>query len=202
MKGKLSFNIRWKDNTIEGVTDGALEADIKKMRETFCKTITQKAAERIEKFAAKEMEGYYDEYEPTYYKRTNQMYNDSYKQFLPNPEGNIYRGGIEIDSSFTEHHNGFIDNLKDIKGDFQSMKFSEEDIYTSVWDKGWHGKQSSHHTGITRYTSWTETTIFHGMPHRFDRVKQKASTSSFFNSLERSGLAAVKRQKYSVLKFI
>lgn len=202
MKGKLTFDLRWKNNTIEGVTDGDLEADIKKMRQAFCETITQKAAERIEKFAAKEMEGYYDEYEPTYYKRTYQMYNDSYRQYLPKPQGNIYRGGIEISSGFTEHHNGMIDNLKGIEGNFKNMGITEEEIYTNVWDKGIHGVQTIHHTGITRYTSWTDTKIIPGMPHRFDRVKQKSSASGFFNALERSGLAAVKQQKYSVLRFI
>lgn len=201
MKGKLKLNLSWKKGTIEGVTDGALESDIKLIKETFCKTITQRAAEKIEEFAAKEMEGYYDEYSPEYYRRTYQMYNNSYKQYLPDPEGNIYRGGIEINSSFTEHHNGMIDNLKGIEGNFQSMKFSEEDIYTSVWDKGWHGRQTVHHVGTTRYTNWTDTTIIPGTPHRFDRVSKKASAQGFLNKLERAGFSAVTKQKYSVLKF-
>ena len=129
MRNTIKLNLQWKNNTIEGVTDGQLEADIKALHEAFCKAVTERAATNIEKFARIEMEDYYTEIHekpshPIYYKRTKDMLNNSYEPFQEE-DGDIYSGGIDIDSGFTTHEHGFNGNPP---GCVTSAGFDEEEI--------------------------------------------------------------------------
>lgn len=199
MRNTIKLNLQWKNNTIEGVTDGQLEADIKTLHETFCKAVTERAATNIEKFARYEMEDYYFEIpnHPIYYKRTKDMLNKSFKSFQEE-EGDIYSGGIDIDSGFTTHEHGFNGNPP---GCVTSAGFDEEEIYTSVWVKGYHGRKRTYswHSGKQYFS---ETKIIDGKPDRLGHLEEKVSSASFIDSLKNAGLSAIQKQKYSVLKFV
>lgn len=195
MRGNLKLKLNWKDNTIKGITDGQLESDIKLIKETFCQTVVENAVTRITKFAQQEMEGYYAEFDPPdEYPRTEDMKKNSFISYKKT-KGDIYQGGIVISSAFTKHMGGFLK-----QGEETEPGLTEEEIYTSVWDLGLHGRRRTHfiHSG-NFYASDTE--YKQGVPHRFDHMVQKASTQGFLNNLERSGLSAVTKQKYSVLRF-
>lgn len=204
MRNTIKLNLQWKNNTIEGVTDGQLEADIKALHEAFCKAVTERAATNIEKFARIEMEDYYTEIHekpshPIYYKRTKDMLNNSYKPFQEE-DGDIYSGGIDIDSEFTTHEHGFNGNPP---GCVTPAGFDEEEIYTSVWVKGFHGRRRKYHKGATRYTSWwSGAKIIEGKPDRLGHLEEKASSPGFINSLKNAGMSAIQKQNYSVLKFV
>ncbi len=196
MKSKLQLNLKWKNNTIEGVTDKDLESDIKLIKETFCQTVTEKAVKRIFKFAQQEMREYYKEFNPPeVYVRTGDMQNNSFKEYRQT-KGNIYQGGIEIDSSFTKHYGGFLK-----EGELTEPGLTEEEIYTSVWDLGLHGRTKTYIHSGDHYVTDETFKYKQGKPHRFNRISQKASTQEFLNTLEHAGLSAVTKQKYSVLKF-
>ena len=214
MRDTVKLKLHWKKgatNGIEGVDDGALEADIKKIHETFCQTVIERAIPIIEKFAIQEMEGYYDEYDPEYdrreeegnppmyiYDRTDQMRNKSFQQFTK-VNGKIYQGGIEFDPSATKHMGGYK------RGSDKPSKpgITEEQIYTSVWDLGYHGRTSYTYRvyEYNGYRSVTETEYIAGTPHRFDRLIKNASNQKYIKQLTNAGISAVQKQKYSVLKF-
>lgn len=212
MRNKLKLNLRWKKNSIDGINDSDLENDIKKIHETFSQTVIEEATTVIEKFANQEIEGYYGEYDPEYerreeegnppdyyYIRTDQMHNDSYKRFT-DTKGKYRQGGIEFNPSETKHTGGYR------RGQEKPTKpgITEEQIYTSVWDLGYHGRTSF---TLRVYNSKgedykiTETDYIRGEPHRFDRIIHNASAPNLINDFKKKGLLAVQKQNYSVLKF-
>lgn len=219
MRDTVKLKLHWKKgatNGIEGVDDGALEADLKKIQETFCQTVVERAIPIIEKFAIQEIEGYYDEYDPEYdrreeegnppayfYIRSDQMRNKSFQQFTE-INGKTYQGGIEFDPSATKHMGGYK------RGSDKPSKpgITEEQIYTSVWDLGYHGRTSytyrvygSGDAYTHGYRTVTETAYIARTPHRFDRLIKNASNQKYIKQLTNAGISAVQKQKYSVLKF-
>lgn len=197
MRETIKLNLHWKNNTIEGITDGALEEDIKKIHETFCQTVVKSAIPKIKSFALTEMEGYYAEYTPRFYDRTNKMRYESYQEYEDN-KGKVYKGGIIIDSSFTEHE-GLRYKGYDSES-YGSPNITEDEIYTNVWDRGSHGFYATYKTRISGiYMS--DVSEFIGKPHRFESLKKKVSSDKFLNRLKNSGISAVQKQKYSVLRF-
>ena len=135
-----------------------IESDLKKFGETYATTIVEEAQRVITKFAKEQMVGYYGEYDPRIYDpRTNQMLNSSYKPFTDHL-GNIYEGGVIINSENTEHERG-------------SDKFSESDLYDMVWIKGIHGWEI---VGYYPNYRWREIKGNPFTPDRLNRLKNKA----------------------------
>lgn len=168
------------DYTVE-INDSAITQDLQKFYSTFAKAATKEAANRIEKFAQIQMNGYYNEYDPEYYERTMQMHDHSYQKFNMN-SGNIYEGGIFTNSSFTFHES--VDD-----------NFTEEDIYTNVWEKGIHGWK------VVLSRSGSETVVIQGKPDRFGDIEKEVQKTSFQNEMFRIGVNAAMKEKYSVLRF-
>lgn len=168
------------DYTVE-INDSAITQDLQKFYSAFAKAATKEAANRIEKFAQIQMNGYYNEYNPEYYERTMQMHDHSYKKFNMNG-GNIYEGGVFVNSSFTLHEN-------------RDDDFTEEDIYTNVWEKGIHGWRS-----IPTRLGW-EPVIIQGKPDRFGEIEKEVQKTSFQNEMFQIGVNAAMKEKYSVLRF-
>lgn len=162
------------------LNEKAIMQDIEKFARTCATTIVEEAAESIKKFAYEQMVGYYGEYEPREYERTDQMLNTSYKPFTTTM-GEIYEGGIIINSSNTNHEKG--------------KNYTEEDIYNDVWIKGIHGHEK---VGYGDNVYWRE---IQGLPDRINRIKRKAYSRDFKRELLSKGFEKAKAQSYSILKF-
>ena len=63
--------------------------DLEKFAKTCATIIVNEAAQLIKKFAYKQMAGYYEEYDPRIYIRTEQMLKSSYKPFVVTT-GDVY----------------------------------------------------------------------------------------------------------------
>jgi len=204
MKTSMTIKINGK---LEESFEQALYNDLEKFGEIFCSTVVEKAAPKIKQFADREMAGYYAEYHPEFYDRTGQMKDKSFTQFVT--KGMPYEGGIEINSDNTHHRGGFYP-----KWGSPEPGISEEQIYTSVWDLGLHGRKGANHytntyhifdeNGKDKFELKTlgEKRHIQGMPHRLDRLVRKVWGSEFQNQMIQIGLDKASKQRYSVLKFI
>ena len=157
------------------INDKAIINDIKTFYETFAQAATQEAANRIEKFAQQEMNGYYNEYEPDYYDRTWQMLSSSYKKYSGR-FASVYEGGVIINPGFTNH---------------SPRGITEEEIYENVWDKGIHG-------GEYRGRNYVN---IQGEPNRFGKIESIVGSDKFKKEMFDIGMEAAMGQKYSVLRF-
>ena len=203
MKTALTIKINGK---LEESFEQALYKDLEKFGEIFCSTVVEQAAPKIKKFADQEIAGYYAEYKPEFYNRTGQMKDKSFTQFVT--KGMPYEGGIEINSGNTHHHGGFYP-----KWGSPEPGISEEQIYTSVWDLGLHGRKGDNHY-VRQYNifddegkefehrDFGENNHIQGMPHRLDRLVRKVWSADFQNQMIQIGLDKASKQRYSVLKFI
>lgn len=162
------------------LNEKAIMQDIEKFARTCATTIVEEAQKQLEKFAFGEMAEYYMEYEPRIYDRTGQMGDMSYQKFFANT-GNVYEGGIMINSAFTNHDKG--------------KSYTEEDIYNDVWIKGIHGQEK---VGYGENAYWRE---INGLPDRINRLKRKAYSRDFKRDLLAKGFEKAKSQSYSILKF-
>ena len=167
------------------LNEKAITKDIEKFARTCATTIVEEASESIKKFAYEQMVGYYDEYDPRIYVRTNQMIDSSYKPFTTTT-GNIYEGGIIINSENTNHKRGIRKN---------GEEYTEEEIYDNVWIKGSHGWEF---VGYGDNAYWRE---INGLPDRINRLKRKAYSRDFKRKLLSKGFEKAKSQSYSILKF-
>jgi hypothetical protein len=175
------------------LNEKAIMQDIEKFARTCATTIVEEAAESIKKFAYEQMVGYYDEYDPRIYIRTDQMKNSSYKTFTTTT-GNIYEGGVIINSENTNHERGTR---------FGGGEYTEEEIYDNVWIKGSHGYEIVGTKG-TPYNGWNDTRHWReiqGLPDRINRIKRKAYSRDFKRELLSKGFEKAKAQSYSILKF-
>lgn len=162
------------------LNEKAIMQDIEKFARTCATTIVEEAQNQLDKFAFGEMAEYYMEYEPRLYDRTGQMGDLSYQKFIA-IKGNIYEGGIFINSAFTNHDKG--------------KSYTEEDIYNDVWIKGIHGQEK---VGYGENAYWRE---INGLPDRINRLKRKAYSRDFKRELLSKGFEKAKAQSYSILKF-
>lgn len=167
------------------MNEKAIVKDLEMFAKTCATTIVEEAAKSIKEFAYKQMVGYYDEYDPRIYVRTNQMRDSSYKPFTTTT-GNIYEGGVIINSENTNHKRGIRKN---------GEEYTEEDIYNDVWIKGIHGQEK---VGYGDNAYWRE---IQGLPDRINRIKRKAYSRDFKRELLSKGFEKAKAQSYSILKF-
>lgn len=167
------------------INEKAITKDIEKFARTCALTIIQEAAKSIKKFAYEQMVGYYDEYDPRIYERTNQMKDSSYKPFIT-ITGKTYEGGVIINSSHTNHSRGKRKN---------GEEYTEEEVYDDVWIKGIHGQEK---VGYGENAYWRE---INGLPDRINRLKRKAYSRDFKRELLSKGFEKAKSQSYSILKF-
>ena len=167
------------------INEKAITKDLEMFAKTCATTIVEEAAKSIKEFAYKQMVGYYDEYDPRIYVRTNQMRDSSYKPFTT-ITGNIYEGGVIINSSHTNHERGIRKN---------GEEFTEEEVYNNIWIKGSHGYEM---VGYGKDAHWREIT---GLPDRLNRLKRKAYSRDFKRDLLNKGMTKAKSQSYSILKF-
>ena len=177
MKVKLNSDVMMNEK--------AIAKDLEMFAKTCATTIIEEAAKSIKEFAYKQMVGYYDEYDPRIYVRTNQMRDSSYKPFTTTT-GNIYEGGVIINSENTNHKRGIRKN---------GEEYTEEEIYDNVWIKGFHGWEF---VGYGDNAYWRE---INGLPDRINRLKRKAYSRDFKRKLLSKGFEKAKSQSYSILKF-
>lgn len=175
------------------LNEKAITQDIEKFARTCATVIVEEAAESIKKFAHEQMLGYYGEYDPREYERTDQMLNTSYKPFTTTM-GEIYEGGIIINSNNTNHRRGFR-LISNDDGTKTRQPYTEEEIYDNVWIKGSHGYEK---VGYGDNAYWRE---IQGLPDRINRIKRKAYSRDFKRELLSKGFEKAKAQSYSILKF-
>ena len=175
------------------LNEKAIMQDIEKFARTCATTIVEEAQNQLDKFAFGEMAEYYMEYEPRLYDRTGQMGDLSYQKFFANT-GNVYEGGIMINSAFTNHDKGFR-LISNDDGTKIRQPYTEEEIYDNVWIKGSHGYEK---VGYGENAYWRE---IQGLPDRINRLKRKAYSRDFKRELLSKGFEKAKAQSYSILKF-
>ena len=180
MKFGLNFTV--------DLNDAAITNDLQLFFDTFSKTAIREASFEIEKFAKKEMAGYYNEYSPEYYERTGQMRDWSYKRYAINVGGKYREGGVAILPGFTNH---------------EPKGISEEEIYESVWDLGLHGRRVNHlrHYGDYLSPVAKDPVYIQGEPNRFGKIEKMVASDQFQNKMFNLGVEAAMKQKYSVLRF-
>ena len=160
-----------------------LKADITKFAKTYCEAVQNLAVEEATTLAKAAMESYYGAYEPFYYDpRTNQMKEKSFKSYKEKI-GNSYRGGIEINSDFTNH---------------QPKGVEESDIYNFVWEEGIHGfeyfRTGDKHNRQPIYGK--------GEPkNRYDEIDRKLHSPSKKREISEKAMATAKRGAYTMLRF-
>lgn len=176
------------DFTVD-INESAITEDLQLFYDTFSKTATKEASCEIEKFAKKEIAGYYNEYDPEYYIRTGQMRDWSYKKYNIKV-GNKYReGGIAILPGFTNH---------------EPKGISEAEIYESVWDLGLHGRRVNHLRFYYEghfFLVAKDPVYIQGEPNRFGKIEEMVASGQFQNKMFDLGVKAAMGQKYSVLRF-
>ena len=111
------------------INEKKINDDLEKFAEVCATTIIEEAAQMIARFARKQMSGYYTEYYPRIYDRTDQMIDASYKPFTSSGRG-VYEGGVIIT---------FYIAFKDIlsRGDKISSEFALKSITSHVIEEGY-----------------------------------------------------------------
>lgn len=173
------------DFTVE-IKGAEICRDLELFYMTFARTAIGKAADQIEKFAQREMAGYYNEYDPEYYERTGQMRDLSYAKFKRGFGKRRYEGGIITRAGFTDH---------------TPKGITEEEIYENVWDLGIHGVRANRHYDYKTRKSYSTYENIQGEPNRFGKIEEMVADSNFQNQMFKLGLDAAMKQKYSVLRF-
>lgn len=167
------------------INERAIQNDLKKFAKVCAETVAWEAQSMLMKFAEEQMWGYYMEYEPYDYFRTDAMLDYSYQPlFIKN--GDSYEGGIWINSSFTNHKP-------------KGRTFTEEDLYENVWVRGSHGLEM-----VGYKSGWQDTRHLQeilGEPNRLEKVKKKAYSKQTKNQLLAKGMRKAKAQTYSILNF-
>lgn len=175
------------------INEKGITKDLEKFAEVCATTIIEEGINIIVKFATKQMAGYYNEYDPYEYDRTYQMYRESFMPFR-SFNGNIYEGGINIDSFFTNHPKGTRRN---------GGEYTEEEIYDNVWIKGSHGfevvgNKPTAENGRNDTRRWRE---IQGEPDRINKLKRAAYSKELKEKLLSIGIRKAKAQSYSILNF-
>lgn len=164
-----------------------IESDLRKFTDIYCQEFARQGSIMISEFAFKEMLGYYGEYDPRLYVRTNNMLLFSH---LPYQEkrGNIYMGGVDISSNNTSSN-----DFSHIRG---SENFTEDDLYNMVWIQGYHGYEK------VGYPNSHLVPII-GKADRLQNLKNKAYSKTTKEKASRKGMKAAldARNGYSILKF-
>lgn len=99
-----------------------LKEDIEKMFKAGCSAYCEKAADELTETAKVAIKQFYDDYEPKYYKRTENLLKNSYKRYYKN-HGRRFEGGVYIGAK----------NMNPYK-----EGISPEYIVEAGWS-GWHG---------------------------------------------------------------
>lgn len=167
------------------INEKKINDDLEKFAKICATTIVEEAAQMIARFARKQMSGYYTEYYPRIYDRTDQMIDASYKPFTSFNRG-IYEGGVLIDSGNTNHKRGRRKN---------GEEYTEEEIYDNVWIKGTHGWEM---VGYGDNVYWREIL---GTPDRINKLKREAYSKRVKEKLLSLGINKAKSQSYSILNF-
>ena len=68
-----------------------IDADIKKFVEIYCKTGAKIAGEEFEKRAKKAIQAFYNDYSPTWYDRTGNMMNNSFRKYYHNNSDKLFK---------------------------------------------------------------------------------------------------------------
>lgn len=176
-----------------------LQKDLQKFRDIFGESVAEQGQSIINRFANECMIQYYGEYpeyEHVIYKpQTNMMLLDSYKK-IKKGSGETAAGGVKIDSGYTKH--------PDTPHPLHSGTWTEEDIYSEVWDKGYHGWMLQTNAGksMTKngYTEGYYVRIGSGTDF-FDLLEKKSYADSVKNNVAASALEKAKSGSYSVIRF-
>lgn len=110
----------------------ALHEDCEKFIESFSNHYVQTAADKFTELAKKTIiDVYYNAYDPEYYRRTDDLKNNSYQRYVKN-NGSIKYGGVIIsDDKMSDYENyGFYGH---------SAPTPASNVLQWAWGKGYHG---------------------------------------------------------------
>lgn len=151
------------------VIDKTLEIKIKKEIEEMFKTTNaaycQKAADELTKTAKYAIEAFYNDYDPTWYKRTYNLEKNSYERYYKN-NGRRCWGGVFIG---TDNMNAY---YRDSRHPEEGLERDPYLVAATAWESGLHGIEGWH----------TEEGRSRIVP--MDLIDQKMKDAKFLQELE------------------
>ena len=156
------------------INEKELQKDINKYLKSFAETYCKQATIAITDMARNAIQRFYDEYEPEYYNRTDDLLNNSYSPYYHNNGRNVY-GGVRI-------HSG---NMQPYVG----SGISEFEIASSAWKEGIHGFEER--DPLKRIHTYPPIAM----------VQMEMGNKSFLNRLQQNASSVAEKQQYSILKF-
>lgn len=158
-----------------------LKNDIDSYLWTYAKTYCDKAAEELTETAKYAIEQFYEDYneDEKYYKRTNNLKNNSYKLYFHNNGTKLY-GGVKIsaddmDTYYKREHGEKVERDPFL-------------VLESAWEGGWHGIYGMHYeegkTGV--------------IPMKI--VDDKMKDKKFLDDLHKTAIKAAKQEKYELIE--
>lgn len=159
----------------------ALYEDLEKYLHAFGEAYCREAQIEITKMAKYAIEQFYEDYEPDYYVRTNNLLKRSYEPYYHNNGKRIY-GGVKITSK------NMFENYDGVDAAY-------------VADAGWHGWHGM--KGSDYMNNWglipNIRPIYTTAP--LDIVRKMMSEKSFLDKIRNKAEDMAKLKRYSVLKF-
>lgn len=105
--------------------------EIRDYLRTYARTFCQEAAKELTKTAKYAIKAFYDDYEPNWYKRDENLLKNSYKHYY-HDNGRRVAGGVKIsDEDMNPYYKRIKKGVKEIRDPFL--------VVESAWDGGWHG---------------------------------------------------------------
>ena len=151
-----------------------IRKEVKEYLKTFAITYAKEAAEGLTKTAKYAIESFYIDYSPSYYDRTYDLLNESYRRYYHNNGRRVY-GGVIIDAEkMSPYMNGWNGGTTE-----------PEIIVNAAWEHGWHGHINR---GIKPMS-----------PTPLEIVQQKMIDESFLSDLNDKATKAANSKSYKHL---
>lgn len=148
-----------------------LENDIKRWMKTYAEAYCKQAAIELTETAKHAIQKFYDDYNPRYYDRTDDLKDNSYSLYYHNNGKRIY-GGVKISAA----------NMSDYKNGTTA-----DDVVGWTWFEGKHGF----------YDHDMDYPIFTYPP--INIVKEKRNDPAFLKKLDNLATKEAQKQSYDVL---
>lgn len=158
-----------------------LKNECRKYLTTFAIEYCSKAADELTKTAKYAIDEFYNDYNERYYKRTDNLRENSYKRYYKNHGkrvvGGVYIGSDYMDTYYKKTQDGLIERDPFL-------------VASTAWESGLHGIYGWH----------TEDGNKGVVP--IDIVNEKMKDKKFLSNLEKSALTKAMSQKYEILSYI
>ena len=156
-----------------GIDKKGLEKDIETWITTYAKAYCHKASEEITRMAKDAIYLFYEQYQPLYYNRTDDLKSRSYSPYYHN-NGRIIYGGVIISAEKMQP--------------YKNSGITKEEITMSAWERGIHG-----------FKNHNPSNKIHTYPP-IAMVEMAMYNKKFLKDLDKYATHIANNQKYTCLK--